>query len=126
MLMSAEIFDPATGLWSPTGTLHEARSAHTATPLPDGSVLSAGGQSNDSTAYYAVNSAEVYDTASGTWLQGADLNDGRFGHSATLLLDGTVLVVSGAGIINATSSEYMTTFINSAERTSKRTSLSPP
>ena len=127
VLISAEIFDPATGLWSPTGSLHEARQSHTATLLSDGSVLVAGGLSKDSTAYYVVKSTEVYDAASGTWSQGANLNDGRAAHSATLLLDGTILVGSGFGVTMATLPwSFVTTFINSAERTSERTSTSPP
>jgi Kelch motif len=61
--------------------------------LPDGRVLVAGG--NTTGGRSALNSAEIYDPSTGTWTPAPSLAVARFRHSATLLLDGRVLVVAG-------------------------------
>ena len=82
----------ASGTWTLTGSLNTARIAHTATLLPNGMVLVAGGFDN---AGNALHSAELYDPASGTWTVTGSLNTARDYHTATLLSNGMVLVAAG-------------------------------
>lgn len=92
-LASVEIYDPVTDMWKITDSLGDGRAAHTATLLPDGTVLVAGGRA--SYAGPALASAEIYDPISETWSTLRPLSVARRGHSATRLLDGRVLVVGG-------------------------------
>ncbi len=76
--------------WSAGGSMVTDRVYHSATLLPDGRVLAAGGSGGDS-------SAELYDPALNTWSATGAMSTGRSGHSAALLADGRVLVVGGSG-----------------------------
>jgi WD40 repeat protein len=51
---SAELYDPITGSWTPTGSMGTARSGHTATLLSDGTVLVAGGSNDNDTLSYGL------------------------------------------------------------------------
>jgi N-acetylneuraminic acid mutarotase len=55
-LASAELYNPATGTWTATGSMSHARSGHTSTVLHNGNVVNAGG----SDAVNELNSAELY------------------------------------------------------------------
>ena len=77
-----------------TGSMNTARCSHTATLLPNGLVLVAGGQD---TSGGDLASAELFNPDTGTWTATGSLNTARAGHTATLLPDGQVLVEAGAG-----------------------------
>ncbi|MEP7273540.1 MAG: kelch repeat-containing protein, partial [Acidobacteriota bacterium] len=94
-LTQAELYDPATGQWSATGSMTSARVLHTLSVLPNGKVLAASG--TPANAVSRLTSAEVYDPDTGNWTPTAALSVGRSGHTATLLRNGRVLVVAGNG-----------------------------
>src|SRR2546428_7899751 len=97
-LNSAELYEPATGTWSyagaTTGTPPPPACGPycTATLLPNGQVLFAGGSDGDGTPF---SSAYLYDPATGILSSTGDLNVARYDHTATLLLNGKVLVAGG-------------------------------
>jgi hypothetical protein len=97
VLSSAELYDPASGSWTVTGSLNSARYHHTATFLSNGVVLVAGGISG----FNAFASAELYSPASGNWTVTGSLNTARFLHTDTLLPNGMVLVAAGESSSNA-------------------------
>jgi N-acetylneuraminic acid mutarotase len=94
---TAELYDPATRSWTPTGSLGTARSQHTATLLSNGKVLVAGGANSTCTYTCNVATSELYDPSTGTWSATGSMAASRFGHTATLLENGKVLVAGGFG-----------------------------
>jgi hypothetical protein len=94
-LTSAELFDPTTGTFSPTGSLAGPRGFHTATLLLDGRVLIVGGTSDSWTGAQFLASAEIYDPATGEFTATGAMHIARGSHTATLLLNGRVLITGG-------------------------------
>jgi Galactose oxidase, central domain/Kelch motif len=94
---TAELYDPATNTWSPTGSLATSPIDPTMTLLPDGKVLLAGGESREqlNSGSGGDRTAQLYDPERGAWSPAGSMNSGRSWHSATLLPNGTVLVVGG-------------------------------
>jgi len=115
VLNLAEIYDPATGTFSPTGPMGATRQSHAATLLADGRVLVVGGLTSDTseadaggstgpttfilaaTGANVLKTAELYDPASGTFSPTGSMIDPRHQFTATLLVDGQVLVLGGGG-----------------------------
>ena len=91
---TAETFDPATNRWSSTGSMSARRTDHTLTLLPDGRVLVAGGVYKWG-GNAAIEAVETFDPVTGRFSAAAPMNHRRARHTATILADGRVLVVSG-------------------------------
>lgn len=90
---SADLYDPETNAWSPTGPMSVPRQSGTATLLADGRVLAVGGHTRGATL--TSNSAEIYDPATNSWRPAGSLAFAHAEHTATLLFDGSVLVTGG-------------------------------
>jgi WD40 repeat protein len=94
---TTELYDPATGTWTTTGSLAIARNFHTATLLLNGKVLVTGG-APDAAGYSSLSSTELYDPNTGSWTAIGSMSLARQAHTATLLPNGRVLVAGGADV----------------------------
>jgi lysophospholipase L1-like esterase len=92
---TAELYDPATGHWSRTGDVNQARdSFRQPVTLPDGKVLMAAGSDENATADHAT--AELYDPATERWSYTGSLATSRRYPVIVGLRDGRVLAATGA------------------------------
>jgi hypothetical protein len=101
---NAELYDPATGNFTPTGPMNTGRSEHRAVRLKSGMVLVVAGSGTNASV---LNSAELFDPGAGTWAPTAPLPLGLTSQTATLLPDGKVLVAGGFGTTNTSDSAFV-------------------
>ncbi|MFL5431511.1 MAG: kelch repeat-containing protein, partial [Myxococcales bacterium] len=94
-LATAELFDPSTGSFTPTGSMGSARHSHIAMLLDNGLVLIAGGLGPAQAGPAFLDGAELYDPSTGTFAPTSALSFKRAHASATRLVNGTVLVAGG-------------------------------
>ena len=93
-LASAELYVPpslagnSTGTWLPLGNMHAARHSHSASLLPDGTVLIAGGTDGQG---HSLTSAEVFDPDRGFVVTGS-MHYGRAFHTGTSTATGAVII----------------------------------
>jgi hypothetical protein len=90
--VTAELFDPGTGKWKLTGSMHVARCNQGAALLPDGRVLVAGGDSNGTVHF----TAEIYNPATGKWSAAVHLNSTRFLFTLLQTASGELIAPAGA------------------------------
>lgn len=103
---SAELYDPSTETWTATGKMIQARRGHTATLLLNGRVLVTGGYSDYRGYPDRDRSAELYDPATSTWTATGAMSLPHYGGTATLLLDGTVLLAGGESEVGNSAELY--------------------
>jgi N-acetylneuraminic acid mutarotase/plastocyanin len=90
-LASAEVYDPVQDRWTEVPPMSTPRESLTATLLPSGSVLVAGGLNSVG----AVNTAELYDPKTNSWSPAGTMSNARESPAAVLLKTGKVLVLGG-------------------------------
>src|SRR5881396_701202 len=89
------VWAQAPGTWARIVDLNKARAEHTATLLPNGTVLIAGGKD---VAGQPLTSAEIYNPVTGVYtVLTSPLPTPVWGHTATRLNDGTILIAGGNG-----------------------------
>lgn len=93
--MSAELYNPSSGIWTTTGSLAKGRTNFQMVVLSSGSVLAAGGQATPA----ILASAEIYSPTSGTWAATGDLNTAREDFRMVVLSNGNVLAAGGTTIL---------------------------
>lgn len=107
-MANAEVFDPATGVWTAVSPMREKRFGPTAFMLNDGKVLVTGGQQprlvtnpdgSTNLRMFSLNSAEIYDPTTDTWTLTGPMTYGRASHLIFGLPDGRVLVTGGEGAL---------------------------
>ena len=104
----AELYNPATGTWTAATSgaavctpVQVCHTGSTATLLGTGNVLVTGGYADVANTGYVSDSAEalLYDPATNVWTRTGNMSTGRVGDTASLLLDGQVLVAGGWNVV---------------------------
>jgi len=93
----ADLYDPSTRHFTPTGRMTVPRTKFGAALLPDGRVLIAGGQTGGASGA-RVTSTQIYDPATGSFVPGPELNVKRFklAKAVVPLQNGRILIAGGA------------------------------
>jgi hypothetical protein len=104
-LASAELYDPATGVFTATGSMTTTRYGNSVALLPNGKVLFAGGANAGNTN---LASAEIYDPATGLFSATGGMTTARYLSAVTLLSNGKVLIAGGANSATAEIYDFAT------------------
>lgn len=100
-ISSAELYEPATHVWTNIPPMSTPRAWATGTVLANGKVLVAGGYSDNGD----LATAELYNPSNNTWTNTGSLNIARSLDSAVLLPNGKVLVAGSDDWSTSTSAE---------------------
>jgi N-acetylneuraminic acid mutarotase len=93
-IANADLYNPATNTWLGT-TMSRARTAHSATRLPDGRVVVAGGAEGLLSAPVTLDAIARFDPATNTWSDLGAMTAPRAGHAAAVLPDGMLVLLGG-------------------------------
>jgi N-acetylneuraminic acid mutarotase len=111
-IIASEIYNPATGTWTATGSLNVSRAESATILLKNGEVLTVGGYNNtgDDNPDTYLTSAELFNTSTGKWSLTSSLT-GTIGLPATpgLLTNGDVLIANAAQFYNPTTATWTAT-----------------
>jgi RHS repeat-associated protein len=96
-LMTTEFYnpDPTNNVVNPGVPMTFGRQGHSATSMPNGDVLVAGGTAYGTRPFTFVIQSELYSHVTGMWTNAGATNAGHSGHRAALLLSGQVLITGG-------------------------------
>src|SRR5262249_42862147 len=114
-------YHPSTGLWTQTRSMSQPRDGHSATLLPNGKVLIAGGAPLPNRSQLPLDSAELYDPTIGTWSLAGTMTAPHQSHAAILMPDGKVLIAGGTN--NVFSTELYDPNTNSWTATKERLNI---
>ena len=97
-LTSSELWNPATGEWTLTGSMVNMHAFHAANVLSTGNVLVEGGTSLQlPPGPEVVSASEVYNPSTATWTAVGNLNTARYYAASSLFTGDQVLVAGGNG-----------------------------
>lgn len=95
-LSSAELYNPITGVWTPTAPLATARNSFKAVLLQNGKVLAVGGVSGDQ-GNLPLATAELYNPVGAIWAPTGSLATARSSFGVAILSGGKILTSGGFG-----------------------------
>jgi hypothetical protein len=106
------VFSSSQAIAPTNAPMHDVRDLHTATLLPNGRVLIAGGFTTNENSTGSTSTSEIFYPDTGIFLRAGVMTSSRSNHGATLLPDGNVLVAGGFGandVITATAEIFYST-----------------
>jgi hypothetical protein len=99
---TCELYNPATGTYTPTANMSTPRVMHAACKLADGRVMVAGGTASlvdvITAATGSLQSVEIYSPANGTWSSGAAIGGRRLAPALALLPNNQIMISGGVQI----------------------------